>query len=66
MDRNALDGIAALDVEEVAIGTDALDPDTDGDSFADGREVLVMGTDPLDPKDPKPVRKRKRRGTRRR
>ena len=34
------------------IGTDALNPDTDGDGFDDGEEVLVMGTDPLDPLDP--------------
>ena len=38
-----------------AIGTDALDPDTDGDGFADGEEVLRMGTDPFDPLDPAPT-----------
>ena len=58
MDRDDL-----LDIEEAAIGTDVLNPDTDGDGFDDGREVLLMGTDPL---DPKPVRKRKRKGTGRR
>ncbi len=26
-----------------------------GDGFDDGEEVLVMGTDPLDPLDPTPV-----------
>jgi len=36
MDRDGL-----LDVEEVALGTDALDPDTDGDGFGDGEEVLT-------------------------
>jgi hypothetical protein len=49
-----MDGDALLDVEEAAIGTDALNPDTDGDGFDDGEEVLVMGTDPLDPLDPEP------------
>jgi hypothetical protein len=61
-----MDGDVLLDVDEAAIGTDALNPDTDGDSFDDGREVFLMGTDPLDAKDPKPVRMRKGRGTRRR
>ena len=28
--------------------------DTDGNGFSDGLEVLVMGTDPLDPSDPDP------------
>jgi hypothetical protein len=49
-----MDGDALLDVEEAAIGTDALNPDTDGDGYDDGQEVLVMGTDPLDPLDPTP------------
>jgi hypothetical protein len=60
-----MDGDALLDVEEAAAGTDALNPDTDGDGFDDGQEVLLMGTDPLNAWDPKPVRGRKRRGTRR-
>ena len=50
-----MDGDALLDTEEAAIGTDALNPDTDGDDFDDGQEVLLMGTDPLDPLDPTPV-----------
>jgi hypothetical protein len=50
-----MDGDALLDVEEAAIGTDALNLDTDGDGFDDGQEVLEMGTDPLDPLDPTPV-----------
>jgi hypothetical protein len=50
-----MDGDALLDVEEAAIGTDALNPDTDGDGFEDGQEVLLMGTDPLDPLDPTPI-----------
>jgi hypothetical protein len=50
-----MDGDKLLDVEEAAIGTDALNPDTDGDGYEDGEEVLEMGTDPLDPLDPMPV-----------
>ena len=50
-----MDGDALLDVEEEAIGTDALNPDTDGDGFDDGQEVLLMGTDPLDALDPEPT-----------
>jgi hypothetical protein len=50
-----MDGDALLDVEEEAIGTNALSPDTDGDGFDDGEEVLLMETDPLDPLDPTPV-----------
>jgi len=49
-----MDGDALLDVEEATIGTDALNSDTDGDGFDDGQEVLLMGTDPLDPLDPTP------------
>jgi hypothetical protein len=49
-----MDGDALLDVEETTLGTDALNPDTDGDGFDDGEEVIVMGTDPLDPLDPTP------------
>jgi len=49
-----MDGDALLDVEEAASGTDALNPDTDGDGFEDGQEVILMGTDPLDPLDPTP------------
>jgi len=55
-----MDGDKLLDVEEATIGTDALNPDTDGDGFDDGEEVLVMGTDPLNARDPKPVRERRR------
>jgi hypothetical protein len=61
-----MDGDQLLDVQEATIGTHSLNPDTDGDGFTDGQEVHLMGTDPLNAKDPKPVRKRKRRGTRRR
>ena len=50
-----MDGDALLDIDEAAIGTDALNPDTDGDGFDDGQEVLLMETDPLDALDPEPV-----------
>ncbi len=49
-----MDGDALLDVDEAASGTDPYNPDTDGDGFDDGQEVLQMGTDPLDPLDPTP------------
>jgi hypothetical protein len=55
-----MDGDKLLDIEEATIGTDALNPDTDGDGYEDGHEVLVMGTDPLNARDPKPVRERRR------
>jgi hypothetical protein len=61
-----MDGDALLDVEEATIGTDALNPDTDGDGFEDGQEVILMGTDPLNPLDPAPVRKKRGRRTKRR
>jgi hypothetical protein len=50
-----MDGDKLLDVEEASIGTDALNPDTDGDGFDDGEEVLELGTDPLNPLDPTPI-----------
>ena len=50
-----MDGDALLDVEEEAIGTNALMSDTDGDGFEDGQEVHLMGTNPLDPLDPTPI-----------
>jgi len=50
-----MDGDALLDTEEAALGTDALNPDTDGDGYGDGQEVLLMGTDPLDSLDPAPT-----------
>jgi len=50
-----MDGDELLDIDEEAIGTDALLWDTDGDGFGDGEEVYVMGTDPLDALDPAPA-----------
>lgn len=44
MDRD-LDGLE--DDIEVALGTDPLDHDTDGDTIPDGAEVLGLMTDPL-------------------
>jgi hypothetical protein len=55
-----MDGDRLLDVEEDAIGTEALRPDTDGDGHDDGAEVYVLGTDPLDPLDPPPALVRER------
>ncbi|WP_082282730.1 Ig-like domain-containing protein [Myxococcus hansupus] len=42
------DGDGLTDAEEIALGTDPNNPDTDGDGLPDGIEVLVAGTDPLD------------------
>jgi hypothetical protein len=62
-----MDGDELLYVEEEAIGTNAFNPDTDGDGFSDGEEVLLMGTDPLDALDPTPLAtEESRRGVRRR
>ena len=41
-----MDGLT--DDEEVAVGTDPENPDTDGDGIDDGQEVNTDGTDPLD------------------
>jgi hypothetical protein len=49
-----MDGDKLSDLEEATIGTHSLNPDTDRDGFDDGEEVLLMGTDPLDPLDPTP------------
>jgi outer membrane protein OmpA-like peptidoglycan-associated protein len=42
-----LDGDGLLNVEEKEIGTDPLNPDTDGDLLRDGEEVHQYKTDPL-------------------
>ncbi len=61
-----MDGDGLLDLEEAALGTNALNSDTDGDGIGDGEEVLMLGTDPLNAHDPAPVRERKGRPGRRR
>ncbi|WP_240357922.1 Ig-like domain-containing protein [Myxococcus vastator] len=42
------DNDGLTDAEELALGTDPNNPDTDGDGLPDGIEVQVAGTDPLD------------------
>jgi len=63
-----MDGDSLLDADETAIGTHALRFDSDGDGYGDGEEVHVLGTDPLDALDPKPVvvREPRRKGRRHR
>ncbi len=46
------DGLS--NVEEQALGTDPLVADTDGGGARDGKEVLIDGTNPLDPGDDVP------------
>ena len=46
-----MDGDGLRDRLEKRLGTDPLNPDTDGDGFGDGEEVLVTETDPLDSQD---------------
>jgi outer membrane protein OmpA-like peptidoglycan-associated protein len=43
------DGDGLLDTEELSIGTDPYDPDTDKDGLTDGQEVRIYHTDPLNP-----------------
>ncbi len=47
--NNDLDGDKLLNDEEKRIGTDPLNPDTDGDGLLDGEEVKTYKTDPLNP-----------------
>jgi len=62
-----MDADGLLDLDEAALGTSALRPDTDGDGFGDGEEVLVLKTDPLNAHDPRPAQAwRGRPGRRRR
>jgi hypothetical protein len=61
-----MDGDGLLDVEEEALGTNPLDPDSDADGFSDGEEVHELGTDPLDPLDPAPTPATEGERTRRR
>jgi len=41
------DGDGLTDDEEIQLGTDPFNPDTDGDELGDGREVKELGTNPL-------------------
>jgi hypothetical protein len=62
------DGDGLLDIDEVAIGTNALSADSDWDGFSDAEEVRVLLSDPLDYLDPDPgniVRPKNRRKRRR-
>ncbi|MFM2161473.1 MAG: hypothetical protein RLZZ383_985, partial [Pseudomonadota bacterium] len=43
------DGDGLPDIEEALLGTDPLNPDTDGDGLTDGFEVNETGSDPLNP-----------------
>lgn len=43
------DGDTLIDTDEAVYGTDPTIADTDGDGYIDGEEVIVYGTDPLDP-----------------
>jgi Bacterial TSP3 repeat len=61
-----MDGDKLLDTDEVALGTNAMNPDTDGDGFGDGEEVLILSTDPLDAGDPAPTQTRTQPSRRRR
>jgi outer membrane protein OmpA-like peptidoglycan-associated protein len=47
--NNDLDGDGLLNDEEKRLGTDPLNPDTDGDKLRDGEEVFKYRTNPLDP-----------------
>jgi len=49
--RNDRDGDGLTNAEECALGTNANNPDTDGDGWTDGQEVEQLGSDPLDPND---------------
>jgi len=44
-----LDGDGLTNTEEIALGTDTTNPDTDGDVLTDGDEVNLYFTNPLNP-----------------
>ena len=43
------DGDTLIDTDEAVYGTDPYVADTDFDGYSDGDEVIIYGTDPLDP-----------------
>ncbi|MFT4304320.1 MAG: thrombospondin type 3 repeat-containing protein [Candidatus Woesearchaeota archaeon] len=45
------DGDGLSNFMEFTLGTDPNNPDTDGDGWTDFEEVMIYGTDPLDPND---------------
>ena len=45
--HNDKDGDGLTDSEESKLGTDPLNPDTDGEGISDGDEVQIYGTNPL-------------------
>jgi len=49
IDKTDTDGDGLPDLEEIALGTDPFDPDSDGDGLSDGEEENIYGTDPLNP-----------------
>lgn len=52
IDEDDFDGDGLDGAQEAAAGTDPGDPDSDGDGYSDGDEVLDLGTDPTDAADP--------------
>lgn len=48
------DGDGLLDTQELALGTDPFNPDSDGDGIGDGVEVNRLASNPLDPDSPVP------------
>jgi hypothetical protein len=55
-------GDSGLRIVDISDPTARVGFDSDGDGYGDGTEVLLMGTDPLDPLDPAPAPAPGRRG----